>query len=279
MSDEPLCYVNGRIQPTRAATIGINDLGLLRGYGVFDFGRVYHGRLFHFERNIGRFRRSAAALSLDVPLSDGELLSITKQLIGDNPAPNTGIRLLLTGGYSTYLPQYEDPNVLIIPQLIPPKPAATYTNGIKLMTVEYQRELPHVKSTNYVNAIRLEPLKRQRGVDDMLYHAAHGVTECPRSNFFLIKDGVLITPNQHILEGITRSVILELAPQANLKVETRPVPLDELRTAEEAFITSSTQGVVPVTEIDGEAVGKNGRVGPHTKTITDLFKAYTASFS
>jgi len=109
-----LCYINGEITSTSEGMIGISDLGLQRGYGVFDFGRTYNGKLFHFEENIERFRRSASSLHLAPPVSDQEILEIAKQLIKGSGLIKPAVRLILTGGYS---PTLEEPNFIVISRL------------------------------------------------------------------------------------------------------------------------------------------------------------------
>lgn len=272
--EEALCYFDGRIQPVSDTHINVDDLGLMRGYAVFDFGRTYGGRLFHFVDNINRFRRSAAELALDVPLSDAEITQVAETLLQNRPPMDSGIKLLLTGGSASFTPDYENPTFLIMVLPLPEHNLSLYELGLKLMSATYQRDLPHIKSTNYINAIRLEPLKRQRGVDDIIYHSHHGVTECPRSNFFIFQGDALVTADQHILQGITREVVLDLAKQ-DFRIEKRRVDFEELPGADEAFITSTTRAVTPVTEIDGRPVG-DGKVGPRTRRLMQLFEAYVS---
>lgn len=268
---EPLCYFDGRIQPVSATRIAVSDIGLLRGYSVFDFGRTYRGRLFQFADNIARFRRSAAELMLEVPLDDDAIGEIARSLL-KNRVGESGIKLLLTGGYAGYVPDYENPNFFMMVQDLPSHDPTQMERGLKLMSAQYQRDLPHIKSTNYLNAIRLEPLKRQRGVDDIIYHSHHGVTECPRSNFFLFNGDSLVTADQQVLEGITRKVVLRLA-QRSFQIESRRVEFDELFCADEAFVTSTTRAITPVVEIDGSPIG-SGRPGPRTRRLMALFAEY-----
>ena len=271
-----LCYLNGEIMSTNDGVIGITDLALQRGYGVFDFGRTYNGKLFHFEDNIERLRRSASELHLKLPLSDREIREIAIQLIQESNLKIPAIRLILTGGYSNYSSPLEHPNFIIIAEELPTYPADVYRYGAKVITVNYQRELPHVKSINYLNAIRLEPLKREKKAFDILYHSQNGITECPRNNFFAFFGDTLVTPSEHILYGITRKLILQLAAK-QFQVEERTLGLNELEGADEAFITSTSKRVLPISRIDDREIGK-GAVGDRTKAIMQLFDEYTAEY-
>lgn len=268
-----LCYINGRITQTSDGLIGISDMALQRGYGIFDFSRLYNNKLFHFEDHIERLRRSASELHLVIPLINQEIYEIAAQLISDSDLNEPSIRMILTGGYSSSL---NKPNFIIVAEELPKYPAEVYEKGAKIITVEYQRELPHVKSINYINAIRLKQLKRDKKAFDMLYHSNHGITECPRSNFFAFRGDTLITPSDHILHGITRKLILKLA-STHSPIEKRAMSLGEIDGIDEAFITSTSKRVVPVCRINNKNIGK-GVVGDRTKTIMKLFDEYTQSY-
>lgn len=268
-----LCYVNGEIKPVSEGVVGIADLALQRGYGVFDFARTYNGKLFHFEDNIERLRRSASALHLTLPISDQKIKDVAGQLIAASELRTPAVRLLLTGGYSATL---EQPNLIIIAEELPTYADEVYLKGAKLITVEYQRELPYVKSTNYLNAVRLEPLRREKCAFDILYHSQNGITECPRCNFFAFIGDTLITPVDYVLHGITRKLVLQLAA-AEFLIEERGISYAELDGVDETFITSTSKRVVPISRIDDRQVG-DGAPGKRTKTIMSLFDDYTNAY-
>jgi branched-chain amino acid aminotransferase len=270
------CYINGKIQSIRNAVIGISDLALQRGYGVFDFARTYNGILFHFNDHIERLKRSATALHMKLPISDSEIYKISEQLIEDSELKRPSIRLILTGGYTSTIPELEYPNFIIIAEELPTYPKEVYTKGTKLITVEYQRELPHIKTINYLNAIRLEPLKRERQAFDILYYSNKGVTECTRDNFFIFQGDTLITTAEHILHGITRKIVLKLS-RDYFQINERSIAFNKLKNADEAFITSTSKGIIPVIKIDDQEIG-SGVIGNRTKTIMKLFDNYTKDY-
>ncbi len=270
-----LCYVNGEILATSKGVIGVSDLALQRGYGVFDFARTYNRKLFHFDDHLQRLRLSASELYLKLPITDEEITSIARHLIRESDLNNPAIRLILTGGYSNS-PYLQHPNFIIIAEELPTYPALVYSEGVKLIMVDYQRELPHVKSINYMNAIRLEPFKREEDAFDLLYHSENGVTECPRSNFFVFQGDTLVTPSSHVLYGITREIILKLASN-HFPIEVRKIDPEELSSIDEAFVTATSKCVIPVTTIDAHQVG-SGIVGNRTRTIMQLFDEYSANF-
>ncbi len=122
-------------------------------------------------------------------------------------------------------------------------------------------------------SIWLQPLLKEKQADDFLYHNNGIITECPRSNFFMVSpEGKIVTPANNILSGITRMKVLVLASN-HLPIEERDIHIDELQTATEAFITSTTKQIIPVTRINGNEIG-NGQVGDTTRKLTTELRAY-----
>ena len=227
-----------------AIKISFADIGLQRGYGVFDFASTYNGKLFRFKDYLARFHISAAELRLEIPITNEKIKEIAEHLISISELENPAIRLLITGGISNMDLKLDQPNFIISAENLPGFPKELYVSGSKLVTYGFQRELPHVKSLNYMNFIRLDPLKRQKGATDFLYYSEHGITESPRHNFFMFRGNTLITPKDHILHGITRKVVLELAKEKFI-IEERAIHLDELQEADEAF-NFNTSDYLPV---------------------------------
>lgn len=270
------CFVNGKIVRKNRASLRVDDLGLQRGYAVFDYARTYNRKLFHFPDYLERLRKSASALHLELPYSDEKIVEITKQLIRESTIKNPAIRLIVTGGQSKDSTGFERPNMLIITEELPYHPGELYEYGGKLIAFEYQRELPYVKTTNYLNFIRLDPLKREKGALSMLYYYRNRVTECPRDNFFIFIGDTLVTPRDDVLHGITRKQILSLSRE-RFSVEEREVSLEELSSADEAFITSTSKGIIPIVQIDDHIIG-SGSAGGRTKTIMGLFQDYIEGY-
>ncbi|BFG70990.1 branched-chain-amino-acid transaminase [Sediminibacterium sp. KACHI17] len=243
-------YINETFIESTAASIPVNDLGLQRGYGVFDFLRVKGQQPFFLQQHIDRLYRSLELMRLHLSYSKEELINIIQSLIDQNQLSHSGIRITVTGGASPdgYTPV--DPHLIIVQQSIPEPPQAMLTGPYKLVTYQYRRQLPEVKTTDYLMAIWLQPWVKEQGAHDVLYHDNGWVSECPRSNFFIItKENVLVTPHEGMLKGVTRSNILKVA-KGIMKVEERAVSLEDIRSAKEAFISSSTKRLIPVTGID-----------------------------
>ncbi|ADB41529.1 aminotransferase class IV [Spirosoma linguale] len=272
-------YFNGTIAPTDQLAVGITDLGLLRGYGLFDYFLTYNGRPFQWDWYWARFQNSASRMHLKLPLGKDETYAIVMKLVersneaisktGKATPTDVGIRFVLTGGYSADSISVEKPNLLILAEMIHPVPAIQYEQGIKVILDEYVREMAEVKSTDYKRVILMAEAIRAARASDILYQKGGEISELSRSNFFIVKGEKISTPDRHILHGITRKTVMQLA-QSDFQVEERPVLLSELYDADEAFTTSSTKKILPITQI-GELTIGDGHVGPKSKFLLERF--------
>lgn len=272
------CFVNKQILPLQEAAISLNDLGLFRGYSIFDYFRTQKGEPFLMLPYLQRFRSSAEQLHLSVPLSEEALAEVIRELIYLNGFPESGVRLLLSGGYSEnmFTPPARPNLVIRIEESVLPG-SHVYSQGVKLMSTEYLRDVPTIKTTNYLNAIRLWPQVEAAGATELLYHWNGQWLECSRSNFFVVVDGKLLTPPAStVLPGITRGKVLSLAVEAGIPVEERPLPVAILAEAEETFITGTTKKVMPVVQIDEQRIGE-GKPGPLTRKLMQLWEAFEES--
>jgi branched-subunit amino acid aminotransferase/4-amino-4-deoxychorismate lyase len=271
-----ISFVDGKILRGNDSCIPVDDLGLQRGYAVFDYARVCNGKIFHFGDHLSRLRRSAAGLQLALRYSDEEIHDAAMQLISMTGLKSPGLRFILTGGPAHAPTLLEKPRFIMVAEELPQYPNEIYTAGAKLATYEFRRDLPDVKTTNYMNAFRLMPFKQQRMAFDILYCWNGKVLECPRDNFFILHGDTLITAEAEVLHGITRRVVIDLAGN-DFDIDTRDVAVNELDAADEAFMTSTTKQVVPVVQIDEWRLS-GGAVGERTKRIMALFRNYVDNY-
>jgi branched-chain amino acid aminotransferase len=262
--------VNEDFLPATEASVLITDLAVQRGYGIFDFFKTIDGELIYIEDHLDRFYNSAAEMRLPVALSREELKALFLTLTKKNELPDSGIKITLTGGYSPDGYALAKPNMIVTQQ---PLTISKEINkaGIKLITHSHQRQLAHVKTLDYLMAIWLQPLIKEKGADDVLYYSHGVVRECPRANFFIVaQNNEVITTGNNILKGIVRKQLLNLNGNG-LNISERDITLEELKQCKEAFITSSTKNVLPVTEIDGRIIG-NGYAGEITIVLGEKLK-------
>ncbi len=245
-------YIDGSFQSAAEARLHISDLAIQRGYAVFDFLKVSNGIACFVDDHLNRLYHSATAMHLTQIPPRQNLKEIIQHLIRKNQIQDSGIRITVTGGYSPDGYNLKTPNVIVSQQDFTAPSAVSFNNGIRLITYKHQRQFPEIKTTDYLMAVWLQPMLAREGADDVLYLKDDVVTECPRANFFMVTaNQELVTAREYILKGITRSKIIQCALKAGYTFKERSIAVKELRTAEAAFISSTTKGILPVSSIDG----------------------------
>jgi branched-chain amino acid aminotransferase len=264
-------YRDGAWVHPHEATISIHDIAVLRGYSAFEALRTYNRRPFHLADHLERLYRSAALIDLEIPCTREEIADLVQELIARNPYRHASVRVLVTGGES------EDgivatgrPKLIMLISPLGERDRQRFAQGVFLVTTRLQREVPEAKTSNYTAAVRALKAAARRAADDALFVNAQGhVPEATRSTFFLFRGDTLVTPGEGVLPGITRGVVLSLA-QGRFPIEERPILLEELALADEAFITSSSREIVPVVRIDEQLIG-SGTPGPRTGELQQRF--------
>ena len=261
------CIFNGQLKDQAEVSLPIHDIAVVRGYGIFDFFRSVNYKPLFLEHYLDRFISSAEKTFLPLPYSRAELKQIIQELTDKNDMEQGGFRMVLSGGLSENHFSPAEGKLFIFAETLLFPSEEKYSKGIKLLGLDYVRPIAEIKTTNYALSVWDSMRWKKEGAEDVLYHHKGLVSESSRSNFFIVKDGVLITPEKDILLGITRKHVLQLAE----KVEIRDVTLDEALQADEAFISSTTKILLPVTQIDEHVIG-NGKPGPMTMDILNKFK-------
>lgn len=243
-------FVNGEFVSEEKAVLHVSDLSIQRGYGIFDFFKVVNGAPVFLDEHLERFYSSAKEMRLANDYSKDQFKKIVFELLQKNYVDDSGVRITLTGGYSADGYQLLKPNLIISLRSFAPQTKEQFEEGIKLVTYEHQRQLPHVKTIDYLMSIYLQPFIKQNNADDLLYYKNEIVSECPRSNFFIVThDDKIVTPSKNILKGVIRMKLIEIAKQ-KFEVEEREITIEEVKTAREAFITSTTKNILPVHRVD-----------------------------
>ena len=282
-------YVNGRIGGEQDAVISVLDHGFLYGEGVYEVVRTYERRPFLLDRHLQRLRRSARMIAMDVPFTDaelgGKLGEVTAAFFeqADNRAvADVYVRVLVTRGVGeiSYDPSAcGQPSLVIIVKPLAGLAPEVYERGVKVVIVSIVRNHPCsinplIKSNNLLNnALAAQEAYRRGAFDAVLRNFRGEIAECSIANLFVVKDGRLVTPplEAGLLSGITRGFVLELCPGAGVPVEQKVLRDDDLYEADESFLTSSTQEVVPIVQVDDRTIG-SGRPGPVTKRLLDAYR-------
>lgn len=251
MQGKEICYADGVFLPLESAGLPLKDLSVQRGYGVFDFFRIQHSVPLFLEAHLDRLESSCRFMRLKPAENRQSLVTIVMELIQRNAITHSGMRIIVTGGDSKDAYSLESARTLIMPQAFKPLEDAFPETGIRLSTYPYQRQLPEVKTTDYIMAIWLQDWIKQNGSDDVLYHHNEMISECPRSNIFMVdQNNTLLTPATGMLKGITRSNVIQVANDLGIATVCTDITIESLMQAKEIFVTSSTKRILPVHAID-----------------------------
>jgi branched-chain amino acid aminotransferase len=269
-----IIFQNGQYLPLKKARILPYDLGFLRGYGVFDFMVTANGKPFMPDDHWKRLELSAKELGLFIPVKKEDYHKIMSKLLKLNKGKEYVIRTVLSGGLSPdgFTPSGKE-TFLILIEKRKRLPSNLYEKGASIITLEHQRDCPQAKINNYVVAIKNEREKKKRGALEILYTSKGKISEATTSNIFMVEKGKIITPKDKILFGITRKVVIKIALKYGYHVAERDVSLKEFLKADEAFLTASNKGIVPVVKVNGRKIG-NGKVGKHTKVLMEEFAKF-----
>ncbi len=277
MSSQPSIYFcNGKYLPAHRATISVHDLGLLRGFGLFEALRTYDGQPFLLKAHLDRLFHGAKAIGLKSPLTHSNFKKVITRLLRKNHFDESLIRIILTGGPSDgFLPQ-KKPTVVILVDPFHPFPSWQYQKGISLMTAPAGRILPEIKSTIYFAAV-MQTMKAVRwGFTEVVYVDEQGaLLEGTTYNVFAVLAGSrLVTPQNGILAGITAACVLNIARRLHIPVLRKPITPRFLRQSKELFITSSNRELISVIRVNHMRIG-NGRPGPVTQQIHMAYQKLT----
>lgn len=273
------CYFNGKIMNVEEARVSPFDLGMLRGYGVFDVMYARGVKPFILDAHWKRLQNSARELDLELPIGQEEYEKVIEELLKQNSYPESTIRTVLTGGEASdasgFLPTKETFYILIKP--FEPLPQELYTAGAKVITHEFERDIPWAKTINYVRAIKCNAYKKEQGALEIVFVKDGKALEASSSNFFIVKNGRIVTPKDRILFGTTRNLVVELAKKSGFEVEEREVGVEEFFGADEMFLAATNKHIVPVVLADEKKIG-NGEIGDVTKTLMDVFEKYMEEY-
>ena len=261
------CWLNGTISEAQNTKLHINDLGLMRGYGLFDYFRTYNLKPFRWDWYWERYERSAKLLKIQNPITKEEAYKVVSILIEKQGNQDCAFRFVLTGGYTLDSVSSAMPNLMIISEELHHSTQEEYENGIKVISYEFVRDLPAIKSIDYKHYMILQSEIKEQNASDVLFYKNGEISELSRSNVFIINGNKLITPNKNILHGITRRTVLELAKK-DFQIEERSVFFQEMLDAQEVFTTSTTKRVLPISRIDDHVIG-NGKIGIKTQFLLD----------
>jgi len=264
------------------ARIPVTDRGFLFADSVFDTVRTYGGRPFLLGDHMDRLRRSAGALSMPVPWADEELTGIVQACLVARGFPGEGsVRIIVTrgdGGSGLLFPEPQVPRLVVLCRPTPSSYDGLADAGVHLVRPSEHLGkgggLGHVKSGDYLgNLLALNEGRAAGGLEALMHGTDGSWGEATTSNLFAVHEGVVSTPGSvaGILPGVTRATLFAALRHAGVPLLERSLFDDDLRSADELFITSSLKEVLPATHLDGRAL-HGGVPGPVTRQVQGLFR-------
>jgi D-alanine transaminase len=281
-------FLNGVYMPMSEARISPMDRGFLFGDGIYEVIPSYDGRLVGFAPHLHRMEDGLAALEIRMAVDHGAWRKIAEALIEHNGGGNLGIYFHVSRGADTQrhhaYPENIEPTLFAFAFEIPPAPVPkkSAATRYRVSTAEDLRwKRCNIKSTALLGNVMHYQYGHARGHNEtILYNQDRELTEAAACNVFVVRHGIVATPllDHQKLPGITRMMLLEiLRRDGTIAVQERVVTLDELASADEVWITSSSKEIAPVVEIDGRPVGDGG-VGDVWLAAQTLYSAHKFDF-
>lgn len=275
-----IAYVNGRYLPLSAAGVSIEDRGFQFADGVYEVCEVHGGRLVDATRHLDRLDRSLRETRIESPMARAALIGVLREVVARNHVRDGMVYFQVTRGVARrdfpFPPRGTRPSLTVTARALDPaKLAAQAATGIAVISLPDNRwDRVDIKSVALLPNVLAKQQARDAGAQEAWFVDADGfVTEGASSNAWIVtQDGTLVTRSAEsgILRGVTRSRVIDMIGARNAAFEERPFTMAEAQAAAEAFVTSATNLVMPVTRIDGRPVG-DGEPGPLTLALRRAF--------
>ena len=277
---EKIVFLNGAYLPIEQATVSVLDRGFLFGDGVYEVIPVFGLKPLRVEAHLQRLQNSLSRISLANPFDDDTWKQTFDKLLAQNPGNDRAIYLQITRGTHAVrdlkIQTENRPTIFMMVLQVGAVDISELEKGIETVTIDdFRWHACDIKSISLVANVMLREQAAQSGVIDAILVRDGYVTEGTASNFFMVKDNVLTTPptSQHLLPGITRDLVLELAKVNGINCEVRDIAETELESADEIWLTSSTREIAPVIKLNGKDVA-DAKAGLVWKKMIHIYQDY-----
>ncbi len=277
---EKIVYLNGDYLPIEQATVSVLDRGFLFGDGIYEVIPVFGRKPLRINEHLQRLKNSLSRISLENPFDDKDWKAIFDQLLEKNPGEDRAIYMQITRGKHPVrdlkIQPDKQPTIFMMVLQVGAIDVDVLAQGIETVTIDdFRWHACDIKSISLVANVMMREQATQAGVIDAILVRDGFVTEGTASNFFMVKNGVLSTPptSQHLLPGITRDLVLELAQKNGIECEVRQIAESELDDADEIWLTSSTREIAPVIRLNGKDVG-DAKAGLVWRKMIHIYQDY-----
>jgi D-alanine transaminase len=277
---ETLCYLNGEYLPLAQAKVSVLDRGFIFGDGVYEIVPVYQRRLFRFDEHMHRMDRGLSKIRIVNPLSRAQWLERCRTLIAAQAAEDQLVYIELTRGVALrdhVMPPDITPTVFMMTSpMKPPTPEQRHAGVACVSARDFRWERGDIKSISLLGNVLARQMSADKGAVETIMFRDGFLTEGSGSNVWIVHEGALLGPpkDEHVLEGIRYELLRELCEEEGIAYNLRPVPEADVFVADEVMLSSATKEVLPVTSIDGQAVGHGALRGKPGPVYARLYEAY-----
>jgi D-alanine transaminase len=281
---DTLCYLNGAYTPLNEAKISVLDRGFIFGDGVYEVAPVYGRRIFRFDEHMARLERGLAKIRIRNPHTREQWLERCRALIaaqhGKSGAEDQLVYLQVTRGVALrdhVMPPDIEPTVFMMANPMKPATAEQRHHGVACVTArDFRWERGDIKSISLLGNVLARQISADQGAMETIMFRDGWLTEAAASNVWIVHEGALLGPpkSEHVLEGIRYDLLAELCEEVGIAYNLRPISEADVRAADEVMLSSATKEVLPVTKIDGEAVGHGALRGKPGPVYARLHEAY-----
>lgn len=269
-------FLNGQFLRGDKAKVSVFDHGFLYGDGVYETLRTYNGKVWLLDEHLARLERSVKALRLKLPYNRKKLAAAVLKVTRMNGHKESRIRIEVSRGANDFdFFTCKRPTVLVAARPLDVLPKKSYTAGVRAVAVHGGRAMPEVKSISQIAYIAAQQQVKAKKAYEGIYVDEKGlVREGTITNVFIVKKGVVYTPESGMLGGLTRDFLIKLLKKNRMRVVVGDFSVQKLRDADEIFLTNTTKGIIPVSHLNTKKIGR-GKPGVVTSKLTNLFHAET----
>lgn len=283
LPDAP-CYLNGVYAPVAQAKISVLDRGFIFGDGIYEVAPVYGRRLFRFAEHMARLERGLAKIRIANPHSRDEWLERCRTLVAQchaaSGAEDQLVYLQVSRGVAPrdhVMPEGLEPTVFMMSNPMKPASAEQRHQGVACLTArDFRWERGDIKSTSLLGNVLARQISADHGAAETIMFRDGFLTEAAASNVWIVHEGALLGPpkSEQVLEGIRVELLRELCEECGIAYNLRPISEADVMAADEVLLSSATKEVLPVTKVDGQAVGHGALRGKPGPVYARLYEAY-----
>ena len=279
-----LCYLNGEYLPLAEAKVSVLDRGFIFGDGIYEVVPVYERKLFRFDEHLARLGRSLAKLRIDNPLGREQWLERCRKLVAalheHGGATDQIVYTQVTRGVAVrdhVMPVGIEPTVFMMASAMKGVSGEQRQKGVACVSArDFRWERGDIKSTSLLGNVLARQISADHdAIETIMFRSGH-LTEASASNVWVVHEGAVLGPpkSEHVLEGIRYELIKELCEECGIAYNLRPIAEADVTAADELLLSSATKEVLPVTMLDGEAVGHGALRGKPGPVYAKLHEAY-----